>query len=326
MIWEYLVIAMILLVAEVGYFRVADRFNIIDKPNLRSSHTHITLRGGGVIFLIGAWVGAAFFGLQYTCFMAGLTAIGLVSFVDDVHSTPNSLRLLVQFASMMLMFVDLGLYEAETWWVIVPALIVCVGIINAYNFMDGINGITGCYSLAVLIPLLWLNHRLNFIDQSFLIVSVISVLVFLFYNFRKRAKCFAGDVGSVSIAFIVLFALGRLIMATGNPVYLLFLAVYGADSILTIVHRIMLHENLGEAHRKHAYQLMSNELRMRHTVVSAIYMALQLAISFGLISLHATYQWWYFAAVILLLALTYILFMRRFYHLHAEYLLSKHTT
>ncbi len=317
---------MILLVAEVGYFRVADRFNIIDKPNLRSSHTHITLRGGGVIFLIGAWVGAAFFGLQYTCFMAGLTAIGLVSFVDDVHSTPNSLRLLVQFASMMLMFVDLGLYEAETWWVIVPALIVCVGIINAYNFMDGINGITGCYSLAVLIPLLWLNHRLNFIDQSFLIVSVISVLVFLFYNFRKRAKCFAGDVGSVSIAFIVLFALGRLIMATGNPVYLLFLAVYGADSILTIVHRIMLHENLGEAHRKHAYQLMSNELRMRHTVVSAIYMALQLAISFGLISLHATYQWWYFAAVILLLALTYILFMRRFYHLHAEYLLSKHTT
>lgn len=325
MIWEYLVIAVILVVAELVYFRVADRYNIIDKPNLRSSHTHITLRGGGVIFLVGAWVWAAFFGLQYTCFMAGLTAIGLVSFVDDVHSTPNSLRLLVQFASMMLMFVDLGLYEAETWWVIVPALIVCVGIINAYNFMDGINGITGCYSLAVLLPLLWLNHHLNFIDQSFLIVSVISVLVFLFFNFRKRAKCFAGDVGSVSIAFIVLFALGRLIMATGNPVYLLFLAVYGADSILTIVHRIMLHENLGEAHRKHAYQLMSNELKMRHTLVSTIYMVLQLTISFGLISLHADYQWWYFAAIILLLALTYVLFMRRFYHLHAEYLLSKQT-
>ena len=149
----YPAILALLIVAELFYFRVADRLNIIDKPNLRSSHTHITLRGGGVIFLIGAWLYAAFFGLHYPWFMAGLTAICAVSFADDVHSVPNVWRLLVQFASMMLMFVDLGFISGALWWAVIPALIVCVGIINAYNFMDGINGITGAYSLAVLIPL-----------------------------------------------------------------------------------------------------------------------------------------------------------------------------
>lgn len=318
----YLIIIVILVIAELLYFRVADRFNIIDKPNLRSSHSSITLRGGGIIFLIGAWMWEAIFGINYLWFMIGLTAIGTVSFIDDVHSTPNSLRLLVQFVSMMLMFIDLGLYTSTGWWIILPALIVCVGIINAYNFMDGINGITGCYSLAVLLPILWLNRNLDFVDESFLAVNVLSILVFLFFNFRKRAKCFAGDVGSVSIAFIVLFALGRLILATGNPAYLLFLAVYGADSVLTIVHRIMLHENLGKAHRKHAYQLMSNELHLPHTLVSTIYMVLQLVISAGLI-IFWRYQWWYFIAVVAMLALDYVCFMRRYYHLHEEYLKSR---
>lgn len=318
---DYAIIAIILLVAELVYFRVADRFNIIDKPNLRSSHTSITLRGGGIIFLIGAWTWAIFFGVHYHWFLIGLTLIGLVSFADDVHSTPNALRLIVQFTAMMLMFINLGLYEASTWWLILPALIVCVGIINAYNFMDGINGITGCYSLAVALPLLYLNRDLGFIDESLLIVTIISIGVFLFFNFRKKARCFAGDVGSVSIAFILLFSLGRLIIYTGNPVYLLFLAVYGADSVLTIVHRIMLRENLGEAHRKHAYQLMSNELKIRHTIVSVTYMALQLAISFGLILIASTAaQWIYFCAIIVVLACGYVAFMKKYYYLHEQYL------
>ena len=177
--------------------------------------------------------------------MAGLTAICAVSFADDVHSVPNVWRLLVQFASMLLMFVDLGFISVELWWAVVPALIVCVGIINAYNFMDGINGITGAYSLAVLIPLAVLNHRYGFVDPSLLYVTGLSVLVFCFFNFRKRARCFAGDVGSVGIAFIILFALGRLIAATGDIQYLLLLGVYGVDTVLTIMHRILLHEHLG---------------------------------------------------------------------------------
>lgn len=321
---EYIVIAILLLVAELVYFKVADRYNIIDKPNERSSHTKVTLRGGGIIFLIGAWTWAAFYGLQYPCFLIGLTLIGGISFADDIRSVPNRLRLIVQFASMMLMFVDLGLYSATSWWLLLPALIVSVGIINAYNFMDGINGITGCYSLAVLAPLFYLNREMQFVDERLILVTCLSAVVFLVFNFRRKAKCFAGDVGSVSVALILLFILGRLIIYTQNPVYLLFLGVYGADSVLTIVHRIKLKENLGEAHRKHAYQLMSNELKMRHQLVSTIYMALQLVISLGLILVeNRTMQWIYFIVVISLLTIGYVVFMRRYYYLHEEYLRSK---
>ncbi len=315
----YILIIVILFVCELAYFAIADKYNIIDKPNLRSSHTSITLRGGGIIFLIGTWIWAAFFGLQYGWFMAGLTLVGMISFIDDIHPLDNKIRLLGQFAAMMMLFANLGFYNAIGWWMVIPALIVCVGILNAFNFMDGINGITGGYALSVIIPIIYLNQKMQFINMPFLIVTAISLLVFCFFNFRKKAKCFAGDVGSVSIAVIVIFGLGRLIMATKDPVYLLFIAVYGADSILTIVHRIMLHENLGMAHRKHAYQLMANELKIPHVFVSLLYTGLQLAVSFGLI-LCIRYEWLYFIAVVFLLALIYILFIKSKYYLHEEYL------
>lgn len=317
----YIIIVLLLVLLELAYFRMAYRFNIIDKPNLRSSHTSVTLRGGGIIFLFGAWLYAAFFGLGYGVFLLGLTLIGLVSFVDDIHSLPDSARLVVQFAAMFLMFHQFGILNWHDWWIVLIALIVCVGITNAYNFMDGINGITGGYSLAVLAPLIYLNHRFNFIDTPMLYVTVLSLLIFCFFNFRKKARCFAGDVGSISIAFILLFALGKLILQTGDFAYITFLAVYGADSVLTICHRIQLHENLGEAHRKHAYQLMVNELKMPHVEVSLIYMALQTVISFGLI-LSPVNHYVYLGIVILVLLVAYLIFMRKNYHLHEEYLKS----
>lgn len=316
------VIAILLFVLELLYFRIADHFNIIDKPNLRSSHTSVTLRGGGIIFLLGAWIYIVFYGFPYPYFLAGLTAIAGISFADDVHSIPNKIRLVVHFVAMFLMFQDFGILNLESWWIILIALVVCVGIINAYNFMDGINGITGGYSLAVLIPLLFVNKALHFMDDHFLWVAILSVLVFCFFNFRKKAKCFAGDVGAVGIAFIILFALGRLILLTGDFTYMLFLAVYGIDSVLTIIHRIMLHENIGEAHRKHAYQLMANELEIPHVIVSLMYMILQLCISMGLI-LFPIYHWIYFFSVIVVLMLMYILFKRKYYCLHEEYLKTK---
>ncbi|MFI3240155.1 MAG: glycosyltransferase family 4 protein [Bacteroidales bacterium] len=318
----YVVIVAVLLVAELGYFWVADRFNIIDKPNLRSSHSSITLRGGGIVFLFGAWIYSVFFGFEYPWFLAGLTAIAGISFVDDVCGVPNKFRLVVHFVAMFLMFEQFGILNLESWWIIIIALIICVGIINAYNFMDGINGITGGYSLAVLIPLLFVNQQTEFIDSNFLIVAIASVLVFNLFNFRKRAKCFAGDVGAIGIAFIILFALGELVLKTGNVTYIIFLAVYGVDSVLTIIHRIMLHESLGEAHRKHAYQLMANELKLPHIGVSSLYMVLQLLVSFGLILLPVN-NWIYSVGVLLLLSIVYILFKRKYYWMHEEYLKNK---
>ena len=167
----------------------------------------------------------------------------------------------------------------------------------------------------------------GFIDESFLITVILSVLVFSIFNFRPKgkAKCFAGDVGSVGIAFIMLFAIGKLVMATGDVTWLIFLLVYGVDGCLTICHRILLHENLGEAHRKHAYQLMANELKMSHVKVSLIYMALQLAVSLGFIYLcpdTVLAHWLYLVGALVVLAVAYVLFKKKYYHLHEAYLAS----
>ena len=318
----YVTIAIILVAAELIYFKVADRFNIIDKPNERSSHNSITLRGGGIVFLFGVWLYAAFCGLTYPWFLLGLTLIGLISFIDDIHSLPDSVRLVVQFVAMWLMFWQLGILNWHDWWFIIVASMVCVGITNAYNFMDGINGITGAYSLAVILPLMYVNHSVCFISMPFLIVTVLSILVFCFFNFRKKAKCFAGDVGSISMAFIVVFVLGLLILKTQNFSYIVFLAVYGVDALLTITHRIMLHENLGQAHRKHAYQLIANELKVPHVEVAILYMLLQLVVSAGLIFIPIN-NYIYLGMVVVILSVAYIRFMKRNYHLHVEYLKTK---
>lgn len=321
----YIIIIVLLFAAELFYFRIADKCNIIDKPNQRSSHTKIVLRGGGVIFLIGAWIWSAFFGFQYPWMLAAVTLAAGVSFVDDIHSLPDAVRLLAQFVAMGLMFYQLDLLHLNLWWAVILALIVCVGATNIYNFMDGINGITGGYSLAVLVPLFLLNRQYGFMEESFLVVTALSVLVFCFFNFRpkNKAKCFAGDVGSIGIAFLLLFCIGMLVVKTGDVSWLALLLLYGMDGCLTICHRILLHENLGEAHRKHAYQLMANELKMSHVTVTLIYMAIQLVISLVMIYIIPNTplaHWLYVVAALLVLAVAYLLFMKKYYHLHEEYL------
>ena len=350
----YLIITVLLVVVELVYFKIADKCNIIDKPNERSSHSTIVLRGGGVIFAISMVIwsltpfpsptgeGSMMLIAEYWPFILGLLLIAGVSFWDDVQSLPDSVRLVAQFTAMALMFWSMfggqdSWFTVQDWYwkvaIIIAALIVCVGATNIINFMDGINGITAGYSLAVLIPLLMLDVRgqmadvAGFIEPSYLIVAIIGVLVFCIFNFRPKgkAKCFAGDVGSIGIAFIMLFALGRLIVKTGDVSYLVFLLVYGVDGCLTIIHRIMLHENLGEAHRKHAYQLMCNELKIGHVKVSLLYMAMQLVVSLGFIYLCPNTvgaHWIYLIGAILVLGVAYILFKKKYYHLHEEYLAS----
>lgn len=324
--WIYLIIDVLLVVAELVYFKIADHFNIIDKPNERSSHTKVVLRGGGIIYVLGVWLYAVFFGLELWPFLLGITLVTGISFVDDIYSLPDNMRLVVQFIAMGLMFYCWGILNWESWWIIILGLILCVGITNAYNFMDGINGINGGYTFALLLPLAWFNHNLQFVDQSLIIVTFLANLVFCFFNFRPKgkAKCFAGDVGSVGAAFIVLFILGKLILTTGDFTYIVLLAVYGVDSVLTIIHRIILHENLGEAHRKHVYQLMANEIKMEHTVVSTIYTVLQLVIAIGMILIPNTpaWHWGYLIGVCVVLGIAYILFKKKYYHLHEEYLKS----
>lgn len=324
---RYGMIVALLVLMELCYFLLADKYNIIDKPNERSSHSTVVLRGGGIIFLLGAWIWCVFFGCNYIWFLVALTIAAGVSFVDDIVSLPDTVRLVCQFSAMALMFYQLDMLHVDMWWIVALALIVCVGASNIINFMDGINGITGGYAMASLIPLFLLNRELVFIDESLIVVIALADLVFCYFNFRPRgkAKCFAGDVGSMGIAYILLFMIGSLIMKTGDFTYLLFLLVYGVDGCLTICHRILLHENLGKAHRKHAYQLMANELKMSHITVSLLYMGLQLVISLvfvffipDTVAAHLLYL----LTVTVLLSIAYIMFMKRYYHLHEGYLAS----
>ena len=323
----YIIIFILLLIAELLYFRIADKCNIIDKPNERSSHSTIVLRGGGIIFLISVWIWGAFFGFQYPWFLVGLTLVAGISFVDDIHSLPDSVRLVAQFAAAAMAFYQLGILHWSMWWIILLALIVYVGATNVINFMDGINGITAGYSLAVLIPLALVNTNGIFVEQSLIISTILASLVFCIFNFRPKgkAKCFAGDVGSIGIAFIILFLLGNVMIKTTDITWLIFLLVYGVDGCLTIVHRIMLHENLGEAHRKHAYQIMANELKVGHVKVSLLYTVMQLVISLGFVYFcpdTVFAHWLYLVGVLAVLAIVYILFMKKYYHLHEEYLAS----
>lgn len=262
------------------YIYLAKKFNIIDKPNSRSSHSEITVRGGGIIFPIIALTWFIWSGFLYPMFFIGLLILSIVSFFDDIFQLSSRIRFIAQLGAVLLLFSDIG-FALFPFWIWILLAILAVGILNSYNFMDGINGITAGYSSSVLIGL-WIvnNFQVEFINNELIYFVAISLLVFSLFNFRSKAKCFAGDVGSISIAFILLFMLALLITKTHNPLYLLFLSIYGIESTLTIVYRIWLKENIFEPHRKHVYQLLANELRLPHPLISIIYSFIQLLICF----------------------------------------------
>jgi len=305
----YLIVFAGLIILELLYFRIATFFNIVDKPNARSSHTVVTLRGGGVIFYITGLLYFILSGFQYPWFFLGLTIMASVSFLDDIFTLSNRLRLLAHFSSVLLMSVQLDVFTMP-WLYLLMTFVVTVGIINAFNFMDGINGITASYSLAVGMLLIIINQAIGFIAQDLLIYSMLGVIVFGFFNFRTKAKCFAGDVGSVTIAYILTFALGALILKTGNLLYFLFLAVYGIDTVWTIIRRLYLKENIFEAHRSHLYQLLGNEAGGNKLLISFCYGAFQFFLGLAVIYManrDASEQLMFSLIVLGVLSLFYLL-------------------
>ena len=261
------------------YFRLAVQFKIIDKPNQRSSHSRITIRGGGIIFPIAILLQALFSGFQYPLFTSGLLLISVVSFYDDLRPLSNKIRLFVHLLSVCLLFMQAGLM-AYPVWIIIPVYILVIGTINAYNFMDGINGITGAYSLITILSLYFINEtQFVFVFSEWLIIVAISLLVFNFFNFRKKAKCFAGDVGSVSMAFIVIFFLLLLILKSQDLKYIGLLLFYGLDTVSTIIFRLIRKENIFEAHRSHFYQYLANIKGWPHLMVATLYLVVQLMVN-----------------------------------------------
>ena len=312
---EYVGIGAGLLAFELAYLLIAKKLGIVDIPHHQSSHTGAIIRGGGIVFYVAYLLWFIFSGYQYPMIFTGLTIMAVTSFADDVHSISPKLRLVLQFAAMIVM-----LYETHVFNLPLQPLLLlsvaCVGAINIYNFMDGINGITGGYSMVVLLSLLYVNnfHEV-YIDNNLLIYVLMADVFFCLFNFRRKAKCFAGDVGSLSMGFIVIFLILKLIFASAHMHWIAFVAVYLVDGGLTILHRIMLKENILTPHKKHAYQIMANELKMPHLVVSGIYIGLQAVCCVWFIlkpdNLTLILQMG-------LLVMMYLGFMMKYYHLHVE--------
>lgn len=306
----YVITTVLLAGAQVIYLRLARHFRIIDRPNERSSHTDFTtVRGGGVVFFI-AVLGAFWYnGFTYPCFFLGLTLVTAISFLDDLRPLPGIYRSWVQLVAMVLLVYQTGVIDQEVW-VVAVWLLVGVGILNAYNFMDGINGITAWYSL-VAVGTLWVwQWQLRFLGtEVFLSFVFIALLIFSFVNARRRAICFAGDVGSVSMAFIILLPLAQLIIATQTYLPILLLAVYGTDTILTIIQRLYQRQNIFRAHWQHLFQLLVHRLQWPHLRVSALYALTQLAINCLIIRAvdwSSWAQWWLAGGIVIALVSVYV--------------------
>lgn len=285
-VFHYLLLTLTFFTAELLYFRIAKKYSIVDVPNHRSAHQESTIRGIGILFPITVLAFFLISGFQYPYFVLGLLLISTVSFVDDVHSLPNRYRIMVQFVSVGLLLYQLFDFYGFVGFIALPILfILSVGIINAYNFMDGINGITGLYSLLVIGTLYFINYNvISFIDEQLLLIVGISVCVFLFFNFRKKAVGFCGDVGSVSIAFIVIFCLGMLLLKSGEWKYIFLLTVYGIDTIYTILYRLKIGQNIFKAHKLHFFQLLVHEYKWTHLQVSVVFVFAQLLVNITILN------------------------------------------
>lgn len=281
------------------FFHLAVRWKIVDTPNERSSHKDITIRGGGIIFPL-AWLQYSVWnGFAEPFISLAVLLVAVISFVDDFKPQRPLVRLLFHVTAFLLVFHQLFLIESFGIIALIPVLILCIGILNAVNFMDGINGITVLY-FGVYLASIWLliqettGHEIPWWSlESPFVYLFASLAVFAFYNLRRKAKTFAGDVGSVSVGILMIVFLLSFGMNRQDPrasldqvfnwQMIFFLAIYGIDAILTIVQRLIRKENIFKAHRSHLYQLLVNELGMSHLTVAGIYALLQLGLNMYII-------------------------------------------
>lgn len=263
------------------YYKYAQKANIIDNPNHRSSHSKPTVRGGGVVFLMAVLLYFLWqFKISYPYFFIGFLMLSVLGFIDDKKELSAKVRFPFQVIAVGFILYDAGLFTGNIpIYVQVISYIIAVGFINAFNFMDGINSITGFYTISILIPLLYLNTQYPIFDNNFFYIVLIAIVVFGFYNFRKKALMFAGDVGSMALAAALLFWLSKYMIALKSPLLLTFVAVYGVDSAITILYRLLHKENIFKAHRWHLYQKFVDKWHWSHMQVAFLYSIFQLVIS-----------------------------------------------
>jgi len=275
MYYQYPIIFLFFMGAMLLYFRLAERYRIIDRPNERSSHTRSTIRGGGMVFVLAillAWL----LGQASWALALGILLVGGVSLLDDILPLHQLPRIAAHFLATALLLLDLGQGASLGAWI--PLLFfMLIGWTNLFNFMDGINGITVLYALVALGSFALVPEMAG--DRELLILLSMAALAFAWFNVRKKARCFAGDVGSVSMAMVLGYLMIKVIFLTGNPAYLFFFTLYGLDAVITLLLRLLRRENIFQPHRTHLYQYLANEAGIPHVRVSLAYAGLQLLIN-----------------------------------------------
>ncbi|MBC3786090.1 hypothetical protein [Spirosoma utsteinense] len=285
----YLITILALVVAQAGYLRLARWFGIIDRPNARSAHNDLTtIRGAGILFFLAGAGGFFYTGFAYPYFFAGLTLVATVSFLDDLRPLSRRYRLAAQAVGIALLLYETGL-TSNGVWVLIGLVLVGVGVLNAWNFMDGINGMTAWYGMVTVGTLWsWQEQLGSPMAGSGLPFVFIALLIFSTVNARRQAICFAGDVGSISLAFAVLFSLVQVISLTQTYLPMLLVAVYGVDTGMTLLYRLCKRQNVFQAHRLHLFQLLVHKRNWPHLRVSGVYALCQLVIN-GLVVIAVTW-------------------------------------
>ena len=305
----YIALLILLVGIELVYFKIADKYNIIDKPNSRSSHTSITLRGGGIIFPIATSIAFLLGYVSWTITLA-VVLVGAVSFFDDVKPLSQLPRFVSHVLAVSLVFYELSLF-ADPLWLIPIVFVLLIGWVNAFNFMDGINGITVLYALTAIASFSFLET--NKANLPLLITMGLSCFVFGLFNVRKKAKTFAGDVGSISMALFLGYFMIKTIIDSGQIGYILFFSVYGIDAIITIINRLLKKENIFQPHRSHLYQYLANEMGYSHILVSFAYAGFQLGINVFVIYMDTKgYLTFFFIGGFLVLLTFIYLLIRKF--------------
>ncbi|MBK9509096.1 MAG: UDP-GlcNAc--UDP-phosphate GlcNAc-1-phosphate transferase [Cytophagaceae bacterium] len=246
------------------------KFKIFDNPNSRSSHSEITVRGAGVIIpLISLFSGNVFLE-KHKLYLFGLFLVGIISFIDDIKSLPNKIRIVFHFFAVLLFVFNFQYFDLPGVYIIL-LLFLFLGVINAVNFMDGINGISGFYGIVFLNSIIIQNNYFHSdFEFKYSLNIIIALSAFLTFNFRKNAICFLGDVGSISLAYVFLFFISDSLRFSNSSEIFIFLFLYGLDTGYTILFRVLKKENIFTPHRLHLYQLFVNEKRYSPLFVSTL--------------------------------------------------------
>jgi len=302
-------LAALLLTLLIRY--IANKKELLDHPNERSSHTIPTPKGGGLAIMIAFYAGLAFLYLQddigYELFFALLSALPviIISLLDDIYHLSARIRLGVQFgsAAAALYFLDgvemlsLGSFSLSGIWLNLVALLGIIWMTNLYNFLDGIDGYAGSEALFA-----GAAAYLLFGSETALLVAA-AAAGFLLLNWHK-ASIFMGDVGSAPLGFI--FAVLMLYDAD-TPHFLgwmMLLSLFWFDATLTLLRRMKKGEKLSQPHKKHAYQRL-NQAGFSHDKVVMLAMGLNLLIFAALyFTPEKSYLYLFLALLVLLYSLT----------------------